>query len=90
VPVLLGILPLQSFRHAEFMHNEVPGIDGAAGAARPPADAGADGAGRGREARPRAVQRRARAVRGRLPHAELRRYENVLEVIAESAGATTA
>ncbi len=26
VPVLLGILPLQSYRHAEFLHNEVPGI----------------------------------------------------------------
>ncbi len=26
VPVLLGILPLQSFRHAEFLHNEVAGI----------------------------------------------------------------
>jgi homocysteine S-methyltransferase len=26
VPVLVGVLPLQSFRHAEFLHNEVPGI----------------------------------------------------------------
>jgi methionine synthase I (cobalamin-dependent)/5,10-methylenetetrahydrofolate reductase len=26
VPVLLGILPLHSSRHAEFLHNEVPGI----------------------------------------------------------------
>ena len=26
VPVLLGILPLQSSKHAEFLHNEVPGI----------------------------------------------------------------
>lgn len=26
VPVVLGILPLQSHRHAEFLHNEVPGI----------------------------------------------------------------
>jgi homocysteine S-methyltransferase len=26
IPFLLGILPLQSSRHAEFMHNEVPGI----------------------------------------------------------------
>ena len=26
VPLLLGILPLQSGRHTEFMHNEVPGI----------------------------------------------------------------
>lgn len=26
VPVLIGILPLQSYRHALFLHNEVPGI----------------------------------------------------------------
>jgi methionine synthase / methylenetetrahydrofolate reductase(NADPH) len=26
IPVLLGVLPLQSTRHAEFLHNEVPGI----------------------------------------------------------------
>jgi len=26
VPCLLGVLPLQSGRHAEFLHNEVPGI----------------------------------------------------------------
>jgi homocysteine S-methyltransferase len=27
VPVFVGVLPLRSQRHAEFMHNEVPGID---------------------------------------------------------------
>ena len=26
MPVLIGIMPLQSTRHAEFLHNEVPGI----------------------------------------------------------------
>ncbi len=26
IPLLIGILPLQSFRHADFLHNEVPGI----------------------------------------------------------------
>ena len=26
VPLLLGVLPLRSYRHAEFLHNEVPGI----------------------------------------------------------------
>jgi homocysteine S-methyltransferase len=26
VPVLIGILPLQSSKHAEYLHNEVPGI----------------------------------------------------------------
>jgi homocysteine S-methyltransferase len=26
IPIMIGILPLQSYRHAEFLHNEVPGI----------------------------------------------------------------
>jgi homocysteine S-methyltransferase len=26
IPIMLGILPLRSFKHAEFLHNEVPGI----------------------------------------------------------------
>ena len=26
IPVVVGLLPLHSFRHAEFLHNEVPGI----------------------------------------------------------------
>src|SRR5436309_3455150 len=32
VPVLVGILPLHSSRHAEFLHNEVPGMPTTAGA----------------------------------------------------------
>ena len=27
IPVFLGLLPLMSYRHASFMHNEVPGIE---------------------------------------------------------------
>ena len=26
VPVLIGVLPLQSHKHASFLHNDVPGI----------------------------------------------------------------
>lgn len=26
IPVMLGILPLRSFKHAEFLHNEIPGM----------------------------------------------------------------
>jgi methionine synthase / methylenetetrahydrofolate reductase(NADPH) len=26
IPVMVGVMPLRSFRHAEFLHNEVPGI----------------------------------------------------------------
>ena len=44
VPVLLGILPLQSARHAEFLHNEVPGITIPAAAREAMAAAGDRGA----------------------------------------------
>jgi methionine synthase I (cobalamin-dependent)/5,10-methylenetetrahydrofolate reductase len=45
VPLLLGVLPLQSARHAEFLHNEVPGItipDETRGAMREAGDRGAE------------------------------------------------
>ena len=60
VPVLLGILPLQSARHAEFLHNEVPGItipDPAREAMAAAGDAGRRGRPR---ARPRPPRRRPR------------------------------
>jgi homocysteine S-methyltransferase len=43
VPVLLGVLPLVSSRHAEFLHNEVPGITIPNAARTRMADAGAAG-----------------------------------------------
>ncbi len=43
VPVLIGILPLQSHRHASFLHNEVPGITLSEGALLRMEHAGADG-----------------------------------------------
>jgi methionine synthase I (cobalamin-dependent)/5,10-methylenetetrahydrofolate reductase len=43
VPVLIGILPLQSHRHATFLHNEVPGITLSEAALERMARAGAEG-----------------------------------------------
>jgi homocysteine S-methyltransferase len=43
VPVLIGILPLQSHRHASFLHNEVPGITISESALARMERAGADG-----------------------------------------------
>jgi methionine synthase / methylenetetrahydrofolate reductase(NADPH) len=43
VPFLLGVLPVQSSRHAEFMHNEVPGISIPAHVREAMRTAGADG-----------------------------------------------
>jgi homocysteine S-methyltransferase len=45
LPVLLGVLPLQSARHAEFLHHEVPGItipDATRAALHEAGDAGAE------------------------------------------------
>jgi methionine synthase / methylenetetrahydrofolate reductase(NADPH) len=43
VPVLIGVLPLQSHRHASFLHNEVPGITLTEDALARMERAGADG-----------------------------------------------
>jgi methionine synthase / methylenetetrahydrofolate reductase(NADPH) len=43
IPVLLGVLPLQNTRHAEFLHNEVPGIVLTDRIRQRMADAGNDG-----------------------------------------------
>ncbi|RME62394.1 MAG: bifunctional homocysteine S-methyltransferase/methylenetetrahydrofolate reductase [Caldilineae bacterium] len=43
VPVLIGVLPLQSHRHASFLHNEVPGITLSEEALERMRKAGADG-----------------------------------------------
>ena len=43
VPVMIGILPLQSARHAEFLHNEVPGITLTESALHQMRDAGPNG-----------------------------------------------
>ena len=73
VPVLLGVLPLQSARHAEFLHNEVPGItipDAARAALRA---AGEHGAEVGLEMALDAARARSRPrVAGHLRDAQLR------------------
>ena len=88
VPVLLGILPLQSFRHAEFMHNEVPGIVVPLELRERLRDAGAGAQAEG----VKHARELFRAARGRFAGVYLMpsfgRYENVLEVIAEGASAT--
>jgi len=89
VPVLLGILPLQSFRHAEFMHNEVPGITVPQELRDRLREAGATAQAEG----VKHARDLFRAARGRFAGVYLMpsfgRYENVLEVIAENAGAAT-
>jgi methionine synthase / methylenetetrahydrofolate reductase(NADPH) len=79
VPVLVGILPLHSARHAEFLHNEVPGITIPEPIRRRLREAG-DGALR---AGIEMAQELVRLVRGRYAGAYLMPSFGRFEVVAE-------
>jgi homocysteine S-methyltransferase len=82
IPVLLGILPLQSYRHAEFMHNEVPGIRVPEGLRERLRAAGAGAQAEGvRHARELYAAARERFA-GVYLMPSFGRYENVLEVLS--------
>jgi homocysteine S-methyltransferase len=81
VPVLLGVLPLQSTRHAEFLHNEVPGIsipDGTRAAMRA---AGDRGAAVGLELAGGLLERVGREVAGTYVMPSFGRYEAAAELV---------
>ena len=81
VPLLLGILPLQSARHAEFLHNEVPGItipDDARAAMRA---AGERGAEVGLEQSLALLEQVADSVAGTYIMPSFGRYEQCAELV---------
>jgi homocysteine S-methyltransferase len=81
VPVLLGVLPLQSSRHAEFLHNEVPGItipDATRAAMR---DAGEYGADVGVEMTLQLLEAVDSLVAGTYVMPSFGRYEQAAEVV---------
>src|SRR5262245_1494067 len=81
VPVLMGILPLQSYRHAEFLHNEVPGIHVPEWIRARMHDAGNEGQRAGVElARELLIQCRGLA-NGVYLMPSFGRYENCLQVL---------
>jgi homocysteine S-methyltransferase len=79
IPVVVGLLPLHSSRHAEFLHNEVPGItipDAVRGRMR---EAGERGLRVGIET----AQELVRHLRGRYAGAYLMPSFGRFEVVAE-------
>ncbi len=87
LPVMVGILPLQSSKHAEFLHNEVPGITLTESARERMRKAGANG-------RREGVEMAQELLLSLMPHAQgvylmpsFGRYEvaaEVLEVVPDS------
>jgi homocysteine S-methyltransferase len=81
VPILLGVLPLVSARHAEFLHNEVPGImipDEARAAMR---DAGERGSEVGIEMADRLLRATEGEVAGTYIMPSFGRYEQCAELV---------
>jgi homocysteine S-methyltransferase len=81
VPILLGVLPLVSARHAEFLHNEVPGItipDEARAAMR---DAGERGSEVGIEMADRLLMATEGEVAGTYIMPSFGRYEQCAELV---------
>ena len=82
VPVLLGVLPLQSARHAEFLHNEVPGHhDPRRGPRAPCRDAGDRGAEVGLELALALLEQPAPLVAGTYVMPSFGRYEQAAELV---------
>ena len=79
IPIVVGILPLHSFRHAEFLHNEVPGITVPDWARARMRDAGE----RGRQAGIEMSQSLLHEVRTRYAGAYLMPSFGRFEVVAE-------
>jgi homocysteine S-methyltransferase len=81
VPVLIGILPLQSYRHAEFLHNEVPGIQVPEWIRRRMHDAGNEGQRIGVELARSLLAECRTLANGVYLMPSFGRYENCLEVL---------
>jgi len=81
VPVLLGVLPLVSARHAEFLHNEVPGITIADEARAAMRDAGERGSEVGIEMADRLLTAMEGEVAGTYIMPSFGRYEQCAELV---------
>jgi 5,10-methylenetetrahydrofolate reductase len=80
-PVLVGILPLVSARHASFLHNEVPGISIPEGTRRQMEQAGEDGAKVGVELALALIEAVRPWAQGIYLMPQFSRYDLVAEII---------
>jgi methionine synthase I (cobalamin-dependent)/5,10-methylenetetrahydrofolate reductase len=80
-PVLLGVLPLHTNRHAEFLHNEVPGITIPAEVRAAMAAAGERGAEVGLEMARALVEELAPQIQGTYIMPSFGRYELAAELV---------
>jgi homocysteine S-methyltransferase len=83
VPILMGVLPLQSYRHALFIHNELPGVRLTDEALRRMEAAGPDGIEEGIAMSHELVAECGRMVAGLYIMPSFGRYENAARLVQE-------
>ncbi len=81
IPVLLGVLPLMSFKHASFLHNEVPGIEIPEDVRKRLQDAGDKARQVGVELAVEFLKEAAPLVKGTYLMPSFGRYEVVAEIV---------
>jgi len=81
VPVLMGVLPLHSSRHAEFLHHEVPGISVPDAVRARMAAAGAEGQAEGTRLAIGLVEQAHGHVDGVYLMPSFGRYEQIVDVV---------
>jgi homocysteine S-methyltransferase len=93
VPVIAGVLPLMTSRHAEFLHNEVPGIEIPEVARDRMRSAGDDDERAWREGATMAVELitalREEGVAGVYVMPQFGRYDRAAEVVEAARGPAT-
>jgi homocysteine S-methyltransferase len=89
IPILMGVLPLHSGRHAEFLHHEVPGISVPDHVRARMAAAGADGLAEGARLATTLLTEARGQVDGVYLMPSFGRYEQIIDVVrAARQGAT--
>jgi homocysteine S-methyltransferase len=81
VPLLLGILPLQSYRHAEFLHNELPGVELTDDVLQRMRNAGSDGQAEGMKMASEILDQCVHLVSGVYVMPSFDRYEPAAELV---------
>jgi homocysteine S-methyltransferase len=81
IPILMGVLPLQSYRHAEFLHNELPGVTLTPETLSRMRDAGAEGQAVGMAMAMEILEGCLHLVNGIYVVPSFQRYEPAAELI---------
>ena len=88
LPVCLGVLPLMSHRHAEFLHNEVPGITVPLPARQAMAKAGKDGAQVGKDLALELLEQAGSLLQGAYLMPSFGRYDVCVDIVRYLKGRT--